>query len=239
MIQANDADVVVLAGDVDVGTRGVDWILRQKFDCPVVYVLGNHEYYQHAYPVILNEIKHRAAGNGIHVLENESVAIDGVSFHGATLWTDFALMGDARLAGFTCQRVVNDFELIRNDVSKTKLRAADVAKIHRRTLSWLAQSLEASESSTNVVVTHHAPSVRSVEERYRGNIVTTSFASDLETFILKHQPDYWLHGHLHASSDYCIGVCRVRCNPRGYPSALNPAFDPALTLDVSGKDFTA
>lgn len=235
-VQKGEADVVVLAGDVDVGTRGVDWILLQQFDCPVVYVLGNHEYYQHTYPGIVNEIKCRASGHGIHVLENESVVIGGVCFHGATLWTDFALMGDARLSGFTCERVVNDFELIRHDGSKKKISAADVAKLHRQTLNWLSESLAASKNDLNVVVTHHAPSIQSVAERFRGNIVTTSFASDLEAFIFKCQPDYWLHGHLHASSDYRIGGCRVRSNPRGYPSVLNAAFDPALTLDISPSD---
>jgi len=235
-VQGDEADVVVLAGDIDVGTRGVDWILRQKFDCPVVYVLGNHEYYHHTYPELLNEIKRRAAGYRIHVLENESVTIGGVCFHGATLWTDFALIGDARLSGYTCERVVNDFALIRHNVSKSKISAADVARIHRRTLNWLSESLSASESAINVVVTHHAPSVRSVASRFRGNIVTTSFASDLEAFIFKHRPDYWLHGHLHASNDYRIGGCRVQSNARGYPNALNPAFDSALTLNISPSD---
>lgn len=235
-VYGEQADAVVLAGDIDVGTRGVDWIRRQKFNCPVIYVLGNHEYYQHTYPGLLKEIKQRACGGNIHVLENESVTIDGVSFHGATLWTDFALIGDARLSGYTCERVVNDFKLIRHGLSATKISAADIAEIHRRTLNWFAKSLTDSENGTHVVVTHHAPSVRSVPERYRGNILTTSFASDLEAFVFKYKPDYWLHGHLHASSDYSIGGCRVRCNPRGYPHALNAAFDPALTLDISPSD---
>lgn len=30
-----DVDVVVLAGDIDIGVRGVDWIIRQQFKCPV------------------------------------------------------------------------------------------------------------------------------------------------------------------------------------------------------------
>lgn len=39
------ADVVVLAGDVDRGIKGVVWA-RQTFpETPVLYVAGNHEHY--------------------------------------------------------------------------------------------------------------------------------------------------------------------------------------------------
>jgi len=40
-----DADIVVLAGDVHVKNRGLQWIFDQKFEIPVLYVLGNHEFY--------------------------------------------------------------------------------------------------------------------------------------------------------------------------------------------------
>jgi len=41
-----DADVVVLAGDIDVGIRGVEWARRSFPSSPVVYVPGNHEFYR-------------------------------------------------------------------------------------------------------------------------------------------------------------------------------------------------
>ena len=39
-----ETDVVILAGDIDVKTRGVDWAKR-AFSGPVLYVPGNHEFY--------------------------------------------------------------------------------------------------------------------------------------------------------------------------------------------------
>ncbi len=39
------ADVVVLAGDIDVGTAGIAWAER-TFLAPVVYVAGNHEFFR-------------------------------------------------------------------------------------------------------------------------------------------------------------------------------------------------
>jgi len=40
-----DSDVVVLAGDIHVKDKGVSWALRNFKDKPVLYVLGNHEFY--------------------------------------------------------------------------------------------------------------------------------------------------------------------------------------------------
>jgi predicted phosphodiesterase len=45
-----DADVIVLAGDIHVGEKGVKWAIANIPNKPVIYVLGNHEYYGHAYP---------------------------------------------------------------------------------------------------------------------------------------------------------------------------------------------
>ena len=49
MPPAVGADVVVLAGDVHVKNRGLQWIFDQKFEIPVLYVLGNHELYMDDY----------------------------------------------------------------------------------------------------------------------------------------------------------------------------------------------
>jgi len=40
-----DADVVVLAGDIGVGTGALPWIERCFPTRPVIYVPGNHELY--------------------------------------------------------------------------------------------------------------------------------------------------------------------------------------------------
>ena len=41
--QVSSADVVVLAGDIGVGSQGMQWA-KEVFDIPVLYVAGNHEY---------------------------------------------------------------------------------------------------------------------------------------------------------------------------------------------------
>ena len=139
--ESNDADVVVLAGDIHIKDKGVAWALENIKDKPVIYVLGNHEFYGKAYPKHVDALKQQVQGSNIHVLENDIFTIDGVNFLGCTLWTDFALYGDPRLAGYHCQQVMTDFKKIRLSPKFSKLRSIDVATIHRRSLQWLQEAL--------------------------------------------------------------------------------------------------
>jgi len=82
-------------------------------------------------------------------------------------------------------------------------------------------------------VTHHAPSIQSIVDRYRADPVSAAFASNMDDFILEHKPLLWIHGHTHESFDYEIGKTRVVCNPRGYASTEeNQQFRPDYTLVV-------
>ncbi|KAF5271786.1 hypothetical protein FQR65_LT17593 [Abscondita terminalis] len=40
------ADIVVFAGDINLGIKGIQWIQSTIKSKPVIYVLGNHEYYK-------------------------------------------------------------------------------------------------------------------------------------------------------------------------------------------------
>ncbi len=231
------ADVVILAGDIHVKSNGYKWVSENIKDVPVIYILGNHEYYGKAYPKLVDDLKGRANHGNIHILEKDTVTIDGVNFLGCTLWTDFELFGDARLAGYQCQQVMNDFRHIRISPRFSKLRSIDAASIHRQSLIWLGNELEKRQGETNIVVTHHAPSRRSLPGPFQENIVGAAYASDLEHVIARSNPHYWIHGHTHNSSDYVIGKTRVLSNPKGYPDERNPDFRENFMIEIeSGPD---
>jgi hypothetical protein len=145
------------------------------------------------------------------LLENKAVTIEDVTFHGATLWTDFALMGDSRLNGSICQGKMNDYKMIRRDPSYSKLRSIDTYLIHQQSLKWLQASLESSTTTKNIVVTHHAPSAKSVPEEYKDDIVASAYASNLESVILRYAPQFWIHGHIHVPIKYEVGSTKVLC----------------------------
>ena len=228
-----DADVVVLAGDIGVGKTALDWVRQSFADKPVIYVLGNHEYYGKAYPKLLTQLRHESRDDNIHLLEDDEIEIDGVCFFGCTLWTDYNLLGDPAVAEFAAMQVVNDYRRIRRSPSYSKLRALDTAVIHKQSISWLEQRLAQRDAAQKtVVVTHHAPSARSVPREHRKNILSAAFASNLDEFIRHSEVDLWIHGHLHRSSDYQVGSSRVICNPRGYPHEEVRDFQAELTVEI-------
>jgi Icc-related predicted phosphoesterase len=226
------ADLLILAGDIHVGEKGLAWILEKVKNIPVLYVLGNHEYYKHSYPKLLYKLKTTARGTKVHVLENDAVTINGITFHGTTLWTDFELFGNPRIAGFECQQRMNDYKLIRRDPSYSKLRSLDTHIMHKESLKWLEKSLNESTAKTNVVITHHAPSIKSIPVEYQNDPISAGFASNLEAFILKAKPNLWVHGHVHNAFDYYIGETRVICNPKGYPGEEVVGFRDGLMVEV-------
>jgi Icc-related predicted phosphoesterase len=226
------ADLVILAGDINLGTKGIEWIKSTITDVPVIYVLGNHEYYKGSYPKTLNAIRNSASDSNVHVLENKAVVIEDVTFHGATLWTDFALLGDSRLNGSICQGKMNDYKMIRRDPSYSKLRSIDTYVMHQVSLKWLQSSLESSTTKKNIVVTHHAPSPMSIPEEHKNDILSSAYASNLEPMILRYQPQFWIHGHIHVPIKYEVGTTKVICNPHGYMNEPYNGFEKNLVVEI-------
>lgn len=226
------ADLVVFAGDIHTGIKGIQWIKEQIKNKPVIYILGNHEYYHGAYPKTLYKIREAAQDSNIHVLENKRIQIDGINFHGATLWTDFSIFGDPLYYGPVCQAKMNDYRRIRINPAYSKLRSIDTFRIHQKSMAWLEHSLTETAGEQNVVISHHAPSLRSVPEELKKDDITSAYASNLEAFIKKNQPKIWIHGHLHQPVDYSIEDTRIICNPHGYLDEKYKGFDHQLLIEL-------
>lgn len=228
-----DADLVVLAGDVDIGVKGVRWAMEVFADRPVVYVPGNHEYYRHAIPALTDKLRAKTAHSNVHVLDNEVLKIDGISVLGSTLWTDLALYGNPALGAVSVADAMVDYRAIRVSPRYRRLTPADTAVFHRKAVAWLRGELSRNQG-TSVVVTHHAPSEASLSPGFKDDPVNAAFASRLEDLVAEFAPQLWVHGHSHHGVDYHLGTTRVICNPRGYPGELRSPFDPGLVVEVCG-----
>src|SRR5688572_18511992 len=135
-----EADVSIIAGDVGPGDLGIRWIQENIPDRPVIYVLGNHEFYGHRLPELIGELKAATRGTNIKLLENDVVVIGGVSFLGATLWTDFAFDGNVSLGAMLAMNTMADFGEINLVNQQRTLRPEFLLEFHNRSRKWIADA---------------------------------------------------------------------------------------------------
>jgi len=225
-----EADVVILAGDTNLGLAGVKWA-KATFDLPVLMVLGNHEYYEHTYPRLIQTLKKECRGSQITILENDAVTLDGVSFLGCTLWTSFAGVPTTMTSRYWVARGMNDYRSIRHFPEFRKLELTDTVAAHQESVDWLGKACRLHDQK-KVVITHHAPSLRSVPALPKFEVLGPGYASKLDALVEESGAALWVHGHIHVLNDYRIGNTRVVSNPRGYKHALTPGFSPELVIEV-------
>lgn len=232
-----DADVLVCAGDLL--TRGIvpsiEWLATDiPSSMPVVFTAGNHEYYGASVQESIREARLlRDRHPRIHFLENEAVDIGDVRFVGATLWTDFRINGgDPELAMAAAQSGMNDYRKIKfSKLPYRKFKPIHAYRKHQESRAFLKATLADTSPRKTVILTHHAPSPRSIPPEFQGDPLSACYASDLEAMIVEGQPALWVHGHVHKRVDYRIGETRVLANPRGYPGERND-FDPRLVIEI-------
>ncbi|GAB6405513.1 metallophosphoesterase [Pseudomonas sp. MHK4] len=210
-----DVDVVVLAGDIDTGTRGVEWA-NKTFHCPVIYVAGNHEFYKGHLNRTLEKMREKALPH-VHVLENDEVVIDGVRFLGTTSWTDFYSTDNVTTAMLAAQISLNDYKQIRAGNHYHRIRPIDLQQKSQFAKQWLLSNLSTKHQGKTVVVTHHAPLPECAPGiKYEIGHLAAAYVNDWQEFA-GCNIDIWLHGHTHVGYDKTIEGIRYASNPRGYP----------------------
>lgn len=237
-IPRTDADVVVVAGDVSRPQGAVEW--ARQFDRPVLFVAGNHEFYGSDLATTMAQLRERANGTRVQVLECEERRIDGVRFLGCTLWSDYRLFSDPAQRDLGLQQattMVRDFSRIGVAPGRSGLFTPAVSEaLFAQSVAWLEAKFGEAHAGPTVVVTHFAPARGSIHPRFEGSPLNACFVSDLEANILRWQPRLWLHGHVHDSFDYVLGRTRVVANPRGYApggKVENAQFDPSLVIEIA------
>lgn len=227
------ADLVVLAGDIHNHAEGIRWAAETfGSDTPIVYVPGNHEYYDGEFGALEVAMRDAAASvDQVHYLNNQTLIDPDGRWRvlGTTLWTDFELFGshDEEVAASiaAAQKVMLDFRgpiqvtwpsSATGSASGPRLfEPADSLAMHRHARAWLARELAQPFGGKTIVVTHHAPHRESLAERYATDLASAGFISHM-TELVAPPVDLWIHGHTHTPFDYVANGTRVVCNPRGY-----------------------
>ncbi len=219
---------------------------------PVLFVPGNHEYDSFDFDLAHARLQETCKRLGLvwleratHELPPETVPgqTQAVRFVGTTLWADFDALCPAPVPGtnpLTAQlkarekafRAAN-FYLKKALVTRsgTPMLAAEVRAQAVLCQNWLRATLLQPYAGATVVVTHFAPSLLSADPRYGRVPGSAGFCNALDDLFPLAR--LWLHGHLHAPSDYVSRGCRVVANPLGYARKNEQAaFDPLLCVTL-------
>jgi predicted phosphodiesterase len=231
-----DADVVVLAGDIDRPAQALAW--ASNLGKPVLYVPGNHEFYGGSIAGTKAQLKQLCAGSPVRLLDDDEAIIGDVRFLGSTLWTDFRLFGGEGSTAAVREALafMRDYSRIYLDERLEQLFTPfDSAMLFQQHAAWLTRKLAEPHPGPTVVITHHAPSARSIHPRFKGSMLNASFASNAEGLAGGDRVQLWVHGHTHDSFDYQLNGTRVVCNPRGYAKGgviENLHFDPNFIVEL-------
>lgn len=245
---APEAELLVLAGDIHNGAAAIK--LFADWPVPVVYVAGNHEFFDGHFESVLEKLAAESKQTSVHFLERQAFRMANVRFLGCTLWTDYRLYGSdlpaQRAAQEEADRHMYDRHVITSGYSPKRQFNADLALAeHERARRWLASELSQPFDGKTVVVSHHGPHPLSINEKYKDDPTNPAFVSNLTDLL--GNAHYWVHGHCHDNSDYRVGTCRVVANPRGYarrPAMAgsvrdlkfqNTSFVPNLVIDTEAQ----
>lgn len=215
-------DVLVLAGDIFSAYREPKaemalTMFAAKYP-NVIYVAGNHEYYGSHVNSVQETIRNIIAKlPNVHFLNNSFITIDGQRFIGGSGWFPYYNHNDRFKQYMSDFNVIIGFEEWVYDQHK----ALDVL-------------LNGELLETDIVVTHHLPSIQCIAPQYALSPLNAFFLSEFDYVILDKKPKLWLHGHTHEQVNLNIGPTRIVCNPLGYKSELNSlnAFHEKLIINV-------
>ncbi|MFY0656336.1 MAG: metallophosphoesterase [Neptunomonas phycophila] len=240
--------VLVLAGDVAEYKHVAEFVFQMsKRFKHVVYVFGNHEYYNTSISRGLDKVKGKITQlndnkypTNIHILEDDYVIIDDVAFIGATLWSSM----DERhpFTMWTAKDRMNDFKRIRQpsgdgrgqNAYGRRLTPTTTVTKHYHSRQYIMDAAKTIGNDLDqtvrkiVVVTHHGPTKQSIDPSYIGNGLNGAYVSELTEEIQLAPIDLWFHGHVHCNMDYIVTYeddprpTRVLTNPRGYRMKKHP-----------------
>jgi len=213
-LSSEETDVLVLAGDICLAPQipVVMKLFCSKFK-HVVYVHGNHEFYNSNREFTLTQTNIACNQNkNLYFLDKTVVEIDGQRFVGAPLW--FA-KSNAPQFGMTDFRVIKGF-------TNWVYKESDAA------VEFFRNELKEGD----VAISHHLPSENSVAPEWKENALNPFFVRDIGVIICAKRPICWVHGHTHGSFDYILGESRILCNPAGYLGHKNLKFNPNLIIEI-------
>ena len=222
----NKEAVLIIAGDLSNGTEGIGFLEKaSKNFKKVLYVLGNHEYYNNSLESLPDRIKkeiYQKDLKNVWLLDNDILVVDDTVFIGTTLWSEVLNQDITK---------VKDYNSIQ---TQGKLITSEsITEVFYKNVGWLFSVLSFWEKTDKkiVVVTHNLPSFKCIHHKFLHKPLNEFFASHLDKLLEAFRIDCWVFGHTHKSFRRVVYDTELICNPFGYDGE-NFHFDPDLTITL-------
>lgn len=215
------ADILIIAGDIfeyKYMYQHINFInaLSESYEY-VLLVEGNHEFYEGN----INQDPPFEYPDNVILLKNETFTYKDIVFYGGTLWANVSDLSS--LDQFNISQMIADFTIIEDDEAEDGLFTIDRMTLeYNKFIEGIFEChLNLKDNQKLFVISHFAPSIKSVTPQYAGSALNPYFCNNLDDMITGLDIDYFVHGHVHSSHDYMLGNTRVLCNPRGYPREID------------------
>jgi hypothetical protein len=244
---AGSIDAILIAGDLDKAERHVANLIeiQQAWEVPVVSIFGNHEPYGSSVQAAREKVAEdlvaaRARGYDVHVLDRDTLTIGDTRILGATLWTDFNILGNAEEMMFAAQYVMNDYHKVKQSPdTESAMRPEDTLAMHQRDKAWLLDELDRPFDGKTLVMTHHLPVPEALSVKAGKGSYAPAYVNDMRGDILGLKIDTWVSGHTHyARRGYLPGrhgPISFTANMHGYMRGgvlQETNFQPYLVIDT-------
>ena len=208
----------------------------------VFFVPGNHDYYHSIYSDVVpayrryfEDVKNFVVlDNNYELVEDEHIAIVG-----CTLWTDFN--DNNPMDKLAVQHGLADYFYIdsRSPIEKPtdgRITPDFILQKHYESKNYIDYVCKGFFDHRIVVLTHHAPSWKCIQPKYKMSLVNAGFASDLDNFIMTHANiKLWAYGHTHYDKDFMLHDTRIyshQCGYEGMDAGLYENFKPDKIITV-------
>jgi predicted phosphodiesterase len=235
------APVLILAGDICPPERAIlktffEWC-SEKWSM-VFWIFGNHEYYSKMSKRIPMDEKIKmaervCASTKVIFLQEASIDIGTYRFLGATLWTDLGFQSEGDM--YEVRKTMSDFSKIVISTT-TDFTVKEWLEEYGRHRKFIEENLQACEEEGRkaIVITHHMPTFRMIQEKYKDFPGNAGFAANADSLLEHPSVALWICGHSHGQKVLEVEKRNreiVSCvlNARGYPredsvSTYNSAF---------------
>ena len=184
---------------------------------------GNHEYYRGSFDEDRAALL-TATQPGVTALDRGEALIASGAIRlrvlGATLWTDYAAIGDRDAAMALAEREIDDHHLIRRYGGAAPFLPKDALSEHLLSRTWLAGRLREPHDGPTLIVTHHVPHLTACHPGHGLNALAPAFCSDCDDLIEAASGAgvvAWIFGHHHWSQRLEVHGVKLLAAQPGYP----------------------